>query len=130
MKIEYKVKVLELTENEIATIISGASYGVGYWCQEMGIEEDVYKIYRMEDDCIEDIQARAIKDGHTMYFIDIEDGNLRYFLTYDRLLKGVERFVERGRCVNIKEIFTEGNEDSEDMDFIIQYAIFDEIIFG
>ena len=47
-----------------------------------------------------------------------------------KLLKGVEKFIESGRCYNINEIFEEGNEDANDMDCIIQYALFDKIIFG
>lgn len=75
-------------------------------------------------------QARALKDGKPLIFIDIEDEDEKYYLTYDRLLKGVEKFIESGRCYNINEIFKEGNEDSKDMDCIVQYALFDKIIFG
>jgi len=130
MKFELKVKVSELTENDIVTIMSGASYGISYWCSEMGLEEGMYKKYRKEDDCIEDVYARALKDGKPMIFKDIEEEDGKYFLTYDRLLKGVEKFIESGRCYNINEIFEEGNEDANDMDCIIQYALFDKIIFG
>ena len=130
MKFELKVKVLELSEDNIVTIMSGASYGISYWCSEMALEEGMYNKYRKEDDCVEDVQARAIKDGNPMIFRDSEDYDEKYYLTYDRLLKGVEKFIESGRCVDINEIFEEGNEDSEDMDYIIQYALFNDIIFG
>ena len=126
---KFEVKVLELSEEDIATIMSGASYGVAYWCSEMGLEEGKYQEYRKEDDCIEDVYARALKDGKSLIFIDIEEEDGKYYLTYDRLLKGVEKFIGSGRCYNINEIFKEGNEDAEDMDFIIQYALFDKIIF-
>lgn len=129
MKIEFKVNVLELSENDIATIISGASYGVSYWCSQMTVGKEVYEKYRREEDCVEDVQARAIKDGHAMAFTDNEDEDQKYYLTYDRLLKGVEKFIESGRCVNVNEIFEEGNEDADDMDCIIQYALFDKIVF-
>lgn len=127
---KFKVNISELSEKDIATIISGASYGVSYWCSEMTVGKEVYNKYRKEDDCVEDVQARAIKDGNPMIFRDSEDYDEKYYLTYDKLLKGVEKFIESGRCVNINEIFEEGNEDSDDMDCIIQYALFDKIIFG
>lgn len=130
MKVELKVKVLELSEDNIVTIMSGASYGISYWCSEMALEEGMYKKYRKEDDCIEDVYARALKNGCAMVFTDIEDEDEKYYLTYDKLLKGVEKFIESGRCVNINKIFEEGNEDANDMDYIIQYALFDDIIFG
>lgn len=130
MKVELKVKVLELSEDNIVTIMSSGSYGISYWCSEMGLEEEIYKKYRREEDCIEDVYARALKNGCAMVFTDIEEDDMRYYLTYDRLLKGVEKFIESGRCVNINEIFEEGNEDAEDMDIIIQYALFDKIMFG
>ena len=125
---KFEVKVLELSEEDIVTIISGASYGVSYWCSEMTVEKEVYEKYRREDDCVEDVQARAIKDGHVMAFEDIEDDE-KYYLTYDRLLKGVQKFIESGRCLDISNIFKGGNEDSDDMDCIIQYALFDKIVF-
>ena len=126
---KFEVKVLELSEEDIVTIISGASYGVSYWCSEMTVGKEVYEKYRREDDCVEDVQARAIKDGCAMVFTDIEDKDERYYLTYDRLLKGVQKFIESGRCLDISNIFKGGNEDSDDMDFIIQYALFDKIVF-
>lgn len=110
--------------------MSSGSYGISYWCSEMALEEGMYKKNRKEDDCIEDVYARALKNGCTMVFTDMEDEDEKYYLTYDRLLKGVEKFIESGRCVNINEIFEEGNEDANDMDCIIQYALFDKIIFG
>ena len=125
---KFEVKVLELSEEDIVTIISGASYGVSYWCSEMTVEKEVYEKYRREDDCVEDVQARAIKDGHVMAFEDIEDDE-KYYLTYDRLIKGVQKFIESGRCLDISNIFKGGNEDSDDMDCIIQYALFDKIVF-
>ena len=125
---KFEVKVLELSEEDIVTIIGGASYGVSYWCSEMTVEKEVYEKYRREDDCVEDVQARAIKDGHVMAFEDIEDDK-KYYLTYDRLLKGVQKFIESGRCLDISNIFKGGNEDSDDMDYIIQHALFDKIVF-
>ena len=125
---KFEVKVLELSEEDIVTIIGGASYGVSYWCSEMTVEKEVYEKYRREDDCVEDVQARAIKDGHVMAFEDIEDDE-KYYLTYDRLLKGVQKFIESGRCLDISNIFKGGNEDSDDMDYIIQHALFDKIVF-
>lgn len=125
---KFEVKVLELSEEDIAIIIGGASYGVSYWCSEMTVGKEVYEKYRREDDCVEDVQARAIKDGHVMVFEDIEDGE-KYYLTYDRLIKGVQKFIESGRCLDISNIFKGGNEDSDDMDCIIQYALFDKIVF-
>ena len=125
---KFEVKVTELTENDIATIISGASYGVSYWCSEITVGKEVYEKYRRENDTVEDVQARAIKDGNPMVFTDIEDGT--YYLTYDSLLKGVQKFIESGRCVDISNIFIEGNEDSDDMDSIIQYSIFGKIVFS
>ena len=125
---KFEVKVLELSEEDIVTIIGGASYGVSYWCSEMTVEKEVYEKYRREDDCVEDVQARAIKDGHVMAFEEIEDDE-KYYLTYDRLLKGVQKFIESGRCLDISNIFKGGNEDSDDMDYIIQHALFDKIVF-
>ena len=53
----------------------------------------------------------------------------KYYLTYDRLLKSVQKFIDTRRCVDIFSIFEDGNEDGDDMDFIIQYALFDKIVF-
>ena len=127
---KFEVKVLELSEEDIATIMSGASYGVAYWCSEMGLEEGKYQEYKKEDDCIEDVYARALKDGCAIMFKDREDEDEKYYLTYDRLLKSVQKFIDTRRCEDIFSIFEDGNEDSEDMDYIIQYALFDDILFG
>ena len=126
---KFEVKVIELSEEDIVDIMSGASYGISYWCSKMGLEEGMYKKYRKEDDCIEDVYARALKDGCAMVFTDIEDEDERYYLTYDRLIRSVQKFIDTRRCEDIFSIFEDGNEDGDDMDFIIQYALFDKIIF-
>lgn len=127
---KFEVVVTELNEKDIETIIEGARCGVSYWCSEMTLREEVYNEYKNEENLKyhEEILARALKEGNLVVFYDAEDSS-KYFLTYDRLLNGVEKFINSGRCTNIEEIF-EGNEDADDMDCIIQYALFDKIIFG
>ena len=128
MEFELKVNVLELSEDDIETILSGASCGTSYWCSKMSIPKEICCKYSKKGDSVESVYARALKEGFSIAFTDME-GEI-YTLNYDNLLKGVETFIEKSKHTNIHEIFREGNEDMFDMDFIIQYALFGEIIFG
>ena len=64
-----------------------------------------------------------VGDEHIAGGFGFKDITTRDNILFD--IKDLQKSV-----VNINEIFEEGNEDAEDMDYIIQYALFDDIIFG
>lgn len=128
MKVE--VKVIELSHDDIVTIISGADGTIGCWCQSMGLGKELYSKYRRDDDCIEDVQARALLDGQQMVFVDAEEDD-KYYLTYNNLCTGVEKWLSSGYGSS-KEFSNEfdGCQDGYDYDMIIQFALFDDVIYG
>lgn len=105
----------------IVNILSDANYGCAYWCGEMDYDKQAYKDSKAElgeGCCFEDILADMLLKGHSIGFIDAEDGS-REDLTLDKLQDAFESF--------------EGDKedmDSEDADFIIQTALFGEVIYG
>ena len=126
---EFKVQVTSLSKEDIEDIASGIYSGCGYWCRGVKIDykntsEDDYKNMEYFEEKI----AHALLNKEYIIFTDIEDSSQRWYLNYDRLLKGVERFISEGRCSDIGNMF-DGNEDVDDMDTIIQYALFNEVMF-
>lgn len=127
MKLE--IKVLELSHDDIVTIL--ADCHISYWCQYMGLGKELYSKYRRDDDCREDVQSRALLNGEKMTLIDIEDDNEKWYLTYEKLVKGVEKWIcsGYGSSSDFGGKF-DGMQDCYDMDMIIQFALFDDVVFG
>lgn len=126
-----------LNHEDLVNLLSAASSGISYWCDCLDYDdkdcakakatcEELYG----EDFCREDIWAQILLKGKPlMIFVDEEeDGeNLsEYDLTYDHLCTAVSEVIKQG----IWDGQDWGDVDAEVGDAIVQYALFDEIVFG
>lgn len=128
---KYEVKVTELSVNDIETILDGAFDFCEYWAEEIRLDVSNVGIVseQVEVETTMSKYALALLNGGTINFVDIEDSNKVYVLDYKGLLKGVEMFITNHKKYDISKMFN-GQEDAYDMDIIIQYAIFGELVFG
>lgn len=101
-------------------LVAAFEGGITYWCD---------KIYPAVDiDSMDDIEYHSdcIARGVDLVLFDSETGE-DYLLTLAKFIKGVNMFCE-DNDVTIEELHE--NHDSIDADIIIQYALFDNIIYS
>lgn len=117
--------------NDLSNILSGALTGCSYWCSDLDFEPDDYKEARksLQDKgktnfCYEDVLVEMLEIGKSLYLDDAEDADEIYELTLEKLLNGIAMNCEkRPHDCDIDE------GDDNTMDCIIQYALFDDVIF-
>ena len=109
MKLNLNFNV-EVTKEDIELIIEMAGFGIDYWCYKGIVGDDYYKVYT-DDGLVYKLSYYDISHGVALY---IEHGNHPYNILID----------EGGWKINADVI------DSEVADMIIQYACFNEIIYG
>lgn len=130
-KIETK-RTIELTEEDINDILSVCfSGGCGYWaCIDNTTEvwdkaRDYLLNHGNTDPTVEDIMTWILCNGHEIIVIDREE-NEQYSLTLWKFFDGIKLTVEHN--------FWDGEDvydiDGEVGDVIIQYAVFNELVYG
>lgn len=123
---EYIVKK-KITEQEIKNlIIDGIETGIGYWATVNDDIEEFEKYYNTTDLAMSEIVAEILLKGGSVKITDVEEGEEPKFdFTLDRLLVGIQKNAENRPWDCDLE-----NYDAITCDCIIQYAIFDDVIFG
>ena len=137
---------LENPENEESLnflVCDAFDGGIGYWA---GLDNTTAEYARAKHElvllgrkaiCMEDIITQMLLNGDMVILYDIEDENEIYKLNLGKLANGVAMFLEadadnEGIFSNLREdletLFEE--LDSSDADCIVQYALFNDIIFG
>ena len=124
-----KIKIemeIEVTDQDIDDIVCTAfEGGINYWCGHVEPVDDLLGEYAHE---------QIAKDGY-LYLYDIEDDKEEWILTKSRLLNGIRMYVNNSMTRNWdsivygKQIDT-SEIDSNIADMIIQFALFEEIIYG
>lgn len=140
MDIQYTVKGITAEElSDLCSLLEGAPE------MHLAMDKETYAKYRTEDDCLEDVWARAILNGEKVYFvddsvtsedeaiepaegveIDIEidqygDSVVKYGLTLDNILKGLSSEEAQPYVRDFIE---------EDSDMWTAYNLFQIIAFG
>lgn len=101
----------------ICTALEG---GINYWCDCVEVEGEYLGEYASEQ----------ISRGGTLTFHDSEKP-YQYKLTLDKFIKGLKTFIRERGLDAIYDLDIETFDiDADDADAIIQYALFDEIIYG
>ena len=123
---EYVVKK-KITEEQIKDlIIDGIETGIGYWAMLHNDTEEFENYYNTTDLATSEIVAEILLKGGSVKITDMEeDEEPKFGLTLDRLLVGIQKNAEERPWDCDLE-----NYDATTCDCIIQYAIFDDVIFG
>ena len=130
MKHEVKI-TKQYDTNDLVDILSTAMCGCSYWCSELDYDENEYaeakarlKENGNDNICFEEVLVEMLESGKSIYFIDCEEDK-KYKLTLETLLHGIElNAQERPHDCDLD------NGDAITMDCIIQFALFNEVIFG
>lgn len=114
-----------ITSQEIEDIIVTAlEGGIGYWAMlRNDLPEFKEYIARYPNEPASIITSKMLQDDKTVILQDAEGDEL-WPLTLNGLIKGLENYWQRGGKADIEDI------DADGADSIIQFAVFDKIIFG
>lgn len=123
---EYTVKK-KITEEQIRyLVVDGLETGITYWATLHNNTSEFEEYYKNTDLATAEIVAEIILKGGSVKISDIEDNeNPKYDLTLERLLVGIQKNAEERPWDCDLE-----NYDADTCDCIIQYAIFNEVVFG
>lgn len=118
--IEVKLDIL-LTNEDIDDIMCAAlEGGINYWCGKAKVVGKYLGEYASEQ----------ISRGGTLKLYDGESGE-EFELTKEKFIKGLTKHLEDGRSGLISQgMIDTGALDACDADAIIQYALFDEVVYG
>lgn len=124
-----KIKIemeIEVTDEDIDDIVCTAfEGGITYWC---GYVEPVGEL-------MGEYAHQQISMGGCLWLYDIEDDDEKWILTKSRLLNGIRMYITNsttkgypsilyGKQIDTSEV------DSNIADMIIQFALFEDIIYG
>ena len=117
VNVTFEVDVsIEDMEGIMVTALEG---GINYWCGKARIVENPG-----EREWASDVVAH----GGTLELTDVEDPDEKWILTQEKLLKGFAKGMKWGNFASAEDLMDA--HDAETADVILQYALFDEIIFG
>lgn len=123
VNIELKVVV---NDEDIDDIMAGAlEGGINYWCDEAKVVGNYLGEYASEQ----------ISRGGQLKLHDFEEEE-DYILDKEKFLKGLKMYLEKPHPYDILEeidnklIIDTCNADATVCDMIIQYALFDDVIYG
>lgn len=117
-------KTIKVTAEDIDDIMATAlEGGINYWCNKAEVLGEPLGEYASEQ----------ISRGGTLKLHDAED-NRNHLLTRNGLLKGIRHAIERNYFADYQWFNGHGIDtcqvDAEVADVIIQFALFDDIVYG
>lgn len=124
-KVEANIK-LYLTEEDLEDIfVTALESGIGHWA----IFDDTGKEYDEApyDEPSAITAFRIMLNGGQLHMYDIEEADTHYYLDFSSFLHGIGKWLEQRHFCEYSELL---GYDAIDADMIIQYAVFDEIVFG
>ena len=120
----------EYETKDLVNILADAMSGCAYWCSDIDFDANEYDEARSrlkedgnENICYEDVLVEMLESGKSIYFIDCEDGS-RSELTISKLMFGIKLNAEQRPWDCDLD-----NGDAGTVDCIIQFALFNEVVF-
>ena len=111
-------------DNILATCFEGGS---NYWINKIKVVDEDYKRCKYAHEVVS-------QGGKLFLHTDESDETGEVFeLTKVKLIKGIQKWYEKyhyPRHKEIKDEFFEFDWDAGDSDIILQYALFNEVIYG
>jgi hypothetical protein len=112
-------KNIEFTDENIDDLVVTAfEGGINYWCRKVVIKDAPDEVKYASD---------AISKGGTLILFDAESTD-KWELTLEKMLKGIKWYCEQNGYTDADDLMD--NYDADSADAIVQYALFDEIVFG
>lgn len=104
-------------DNLLCTAFEG---GINYWCGKVTMKPANPTI---DGNCF---ASNYISRGGTLILCDAESPD-KWELDLEKMMKGIQMHCEQMK-INPADLLD--NHDAEDADCIVQYALFNEIVFG
>jgi len=115
MEITIKSGITEENLNDL--MVAALEGGINYWAEKCEITENPKG---------RDYASEVVASGGVISII--EDDGTPNELTREKLLKGVKMGMEWGGYSKVDDLMED--HDAETADVIVQYALFDEIVYG
>ena len=114
-------KKFEISNEDITNLmVCALEGGINYWCGKAEVTVQPIEDWNYASDVI------ALTNGViTLHDAESDD---KWELTKEKFLKGLVKTMEWGDYKDVEELMDA--HDAEVADVLIQYAIFDEIVFG
>ena len=112
---------VSLTQQDIDDIMVAAlEGGINYWCRKAKVVGEYLGEYASEQ----------ISRGGSLTLYDAESGD-KWELTLEKFLNGVKLYFEQGCHVQVEDNSIDaGDIDANDADCIVQFALFEKVVFG
>ena len=112
----YVVKSIEVTDEHLDNILVGCfEGGSNYWIQGIKVAKDDYKGKCYASECV--------AAGGELYITTTEGD--KHLLTKNMLINGLQQYLDESKHKN----WPDGGDAYTD-DCILQYALFEEIVYG
>lgn len=119
---------IKVTGEDIDDIMESAMTGCVYWCGHVDVVGDYLGGYASEQ----------VSRGGSLVFYDIEDENVHEGLDRDKFLAGLQKMLETQNGCHGQMLEQRGGEtyinpgmvDADAADRVIQYALFEEIVYS
>lgn len=131
-KLEVTISVTKEFSNEdindlVSTALEG---GITYWCRKavpmINIEDEMYIGVRAIDQLKVEFASDVISVGGSLKLYDAESSDI-WVLNIENLLKGIKMYCEKH---NVSPTTLMDDYDAWTADSIVQYALFNELVFG
>lgn len=112
---------VSLTQQDIDDIMATAlEGGINYWCRKAEVVGEYLGEYASEQ----------ISRGGSLTLYDAESSD-KWELTLEKFLNGVKLYFEQGCHVQVEDNSIDaGDVDANDADCIVQFALFEKVVFG
>lgn len=112
---------VNLTQQDIDDImVTALEGGINYWCRKAKVVGEYLGEYASEQ----------ISRGGSLTLYDAESGD-KWELTLEKFLNGVKLYFEQGCHVQVEDNSIDaGDIDANDADCIVQFALFEKVVFG
>ena len=138
MEVHHWVKIettIGMTDEDVIDLmVTALEGGIGYWACLDNTSQAFWDA--PEDESIAETAATILLSGEGITLLDTEDHSVSWVLTLDDLLKGVKMLMtdDLGKYCS-ESIYgyltiDMGMVDADAADSIVQYALFDEIVYG
>lgn len=123
MKVQVTItKTFDFSQENINDLMTTAlEGGINYWCRK-AIVKDVPKEFEGKYEFASDV----ISLGGTLELFDTDSSD-SWELNLEKFLSGIKRYIEENGYTNVQDLMDD--HDADTADCIVQYAIFNELMF-
>ncbi|MEH7210229.1 hypothetical protein V7094_29160 [Priestia megaterium] len=120
-----KVQVqMEITQSDVENVIvSSFEGGSNYWLALDNTQPEWAD--KPKGEPLSTWATKLLLDGKTVHLYDREDPEERWEMTLEKVINGIQKYVAKGGRRADKDYW-----DAESADCIMQYGLFDKIVYG